>query len=117
MTVKKLREACRVRSLTVSGTKAVLLMRLKASGNANGKNTAGKAKRKKAGGKRKISKAQEKQIHAVDGSSSEDFEQRRPATTTGDDSNSDSQGLVRNDPNPPQKESAMQNETQTYSAG
>jgi hypothetical protein len=103
MTVKKLKQACRDRSLAVGGTKTVLLMRLKASGNANGKNTAGKAKRKKAGGKRKISKAQETQIHAVDGHSSKDFEQRRPPTTTVDDSNSDSQDLSEKRPQTPHK--------------
>jgi hypothetical protein len=49
MAAKELKQACRDRSLAVGGTKAVLLKRLKAPGNANGKNTAGKAKRKKSG--------------------------------------------------------------------
>ena len=105
MAVNKLRKACRDSSLTTGGTKAALLKRLKASGNANGKNTAGKAKGKKVGGKRKrkISKAQETHIHAVDGHSSEDFEQSRPPTTTVDDSNSDSQDLSEKRPQTPHK--------------
>ncbi len=67
MTVKKLKQACRDRSLAVGGTTTDMLKRLKASGNAKGKNTAGKAKRKKAGAKRKISNALETQIHVVGG--------------------------------------------------
>ena len=86
MTVEKLKQACRDRSLPVGGVKAVLLKRLKESGNANGKNTAGKGKRKETGGKRKKSKSKRKRlvnenIEVGDGSSADDFEQKRPATT------------------------------------
>jgi hypothetical protein len=79
MAVKKLKQACRNRSLAVGGTKAVLLKRLKPSANANGKNAAGKAKRQRAGGKRKISSALETHIHEVDEGPSEDFMESRPA--------------------------------------
>ena len=39
----------------------------------------------------------------VDGNSSEDFEQRRPATIPGDDSNSDSRDFSETTPIPPKK--------------
>ena len=76
MTVIKLKEACRERSLPVSGVKAVLQQRLRTAGTAKGRAGSDKGKRKKPKRKR--------DVVVIDASSADEFVQTRPAQTGGD---------------------------------
>jgi hypothetical protein len=107
MTVVKLKQACWDRSLAVGGTKAELLKRLRTPGNANGRNAASKVKRKHAAGKRTQSNALKTDIVIVDGGSSEDFVQTRPARTRGDDGNSGCQDRSETTPNRPNEKARV----------